>query len=504
MPEHLRALVVILILAAVFFTFVRKSALSITTATNFRRRRNMWFAITFAAFFAMNFWMFLAIAIPMLIYANRQEPNPPALYFSILFALPVAFFLISGMGLINYLFNLSYARLLALLILFPAYLSLRKQNDTPSFGRTGPDKALAAFLALVVILSLRESSLSDSMRQTFYLFIDIFLPYVVVSRSLKDMQTFRDALLSILLAIMFLALVAIFESPRHWLLYSSLTQSLELNGAMTGYLGRDSMLRAIATAGQPIALGYLMVVGIGLYLFLQQSIQQKFARRLGMALLIAGLIAPLSRGPWVGFVALLVVFIATGRNPSRRLFTLVMVAIFSLPLISILPGGEKAINLLPFIGSTEKGNVDYRSNLLTNSWIVIQRNPWFGSTNFLDTPEMEAMRQGQHIIDIVNSYIEIALENGLVGLGLFISFFALTLLGIFRAMRSIPDRGSEEYLLGRVLLATLLSILVIIFTVSSITVVPIVYWPFAGLGVAYAQMVRNNSKQQGSTFKRHT
>ena len=55
-------------------------------------------------------------------------------------------------------------------------------------------------------------------------------------------------------------------------------------------------------------------------------------------------------------------------------------------------------------------------------------------------------------------------------------------------MRSIADRGSEEYLLGRVLLATLLAILFMIFTVSSISIIPIIYWSVAGLAVAYAQM----------------
>jgi hypothetical protein len=59
-------------------------------------------------------------------------------------------------------------------------------------------------------------------------------------------------------------------------------------------------------------------------------------------------------------------------------------------------------------------------------------------------------------------------------------------------MRSIANRSSEEYLLGRALLATLLAILLIIFSVSSIAIIPIVYWSVAGLSVAYAQMVRKN------------
>jgi hypothetical protein len=73
---------------------------------------------------------------------------------------------------------------------------------------------------------------------------------------------------------------------------------------------------------------------------------------------------------------------------------------------------------------------------------------------------------------------------------LFAGFFALLLSSIHRARRSIPDRSSEEYLLGQVLPATLAGILVIIATTSSIGFVPLVYWSVAGMGVAYVQMVR--------------
>lgn len=397
------------------------------------------------------------------------------------------------MGLVNFLFELSHARILALSILLPAFFALRRQGDSPRFGRTGPDKALAAYLLLTIVLYLRETSVTDTLRQAFYLFIDVFLPYFVISRALKNLQSFREALLSLVLAIMVLALIAVFESYRHWLLYQPLLDALELKEGMQNYIERDGMLRVIASAGQPIALGYLMVVGMGFYLFLQREIQNNFIRRFGMLLLAAGLIVPLSRGPWIGAAILLVVFFATGRYAARRLVTLALAAMLALPLVSMLPGGEKVINLLPFIGSTEKGNIDYREKLITNSMIVIQRNPWFGSINYLDTPEMESMRQGQGIIDIVNTYIWVALEKGFIGLGLFVGFFALILLCIYRAMRSIPDRDSDKHLLGRVLLATLLAIMVIIFTVSSITVIPIMYWSVAGLGVAYAQMVRKQS-----------
>ncbi len=494
MPEHFRALIVILFLATIVFAFAHRSACAITESEDFARRRNLWLALTLAAFLAQNFLVYSLIATLLLIYSNSREYNPPALFFSLMFVLPVATVQVPGMGLVNYLFDLSHLRILALIILLPVFFSLRQKNDNLSFGRSGPDKALTAYLVLTIILSLlREPSVTNTFRQAFYLFIDIFLPYYVISRSLKNLQSFRDALASFVLAIMVLAALAVFEFSKHWLLYSSLLTALDLKEGMTGYLGRDGMLRVSASAGQPIVLGYIMAVGVGLYLFLQRYIQQKLMLRSGVVLLTAGLIVPLSRGPWIGTALLVLVFIATGRNPARRLMGMALMGMLALPLFAMLPGGERVINLLPFVGTTEKENIDYRENLITNSMIVIQRNPWFGSIDFLETPEMEAMRQGQGIIDIVNSYIAVTLKTGFVGLGLFVGFFALTLFGIFRAMRSIPDRGSEEHLLGRALLATLVGILTTIFTVSSISYIPIVYWSVAGLGVAYAQMVQRHA-----------
>jgi O-antigen ligase len=497
MPEHLRTLIVILVLATSFFTFAHRPACTITKAGDYTRRRNLWFALTLAAFLTYNFWIYALVAIPLLIYANLRETNPPALFFFILFALPMATIPISGMGLINIFIDLSHARILELFILLPAFFVLIQRRSTLAFGRTGPDKVLAVYILLTTALVLRDASVTATLRAGFYLFIDVFLPYFVISRSLKDLQAFRDALLSLVLAIMVAALIAIFEASRHWLLYHPLLGVLGMEG-MLGYASRDGILRASATAGHPIALGYLMVTGIGLYLFLQRSIRKKITRRLGMALLAAGLIATLSRGPWVGATVLLAVFIVTGRNATPRLAGLAAAAVLALSLIAVLPGGEKVINLLPFIGSTDKGSIDYRANLFNHSMIVIERNPWFGSVNYLETPEMEAMRQGEGIIDIVNTYLQIALETGFVGLGLFVGFFALILLGIYLAMRSIRDRNSEERLLGRALLATQLAILVIIFTVSSVTIIPIVYWSVAGLGVAYARMMRTQKKETSS------
>jgi len=85
-----------------------------------------------------------------------------------------------------------------------------------------------------------------------------------------------------------------------------------------------------------------------------------------------------------------------------------------------------------------------------------------------------------------------------VGLGLFVGFFATITLGILRAMARIPDKSDENHVLGRALVSTLIGILIIIFTVSSISVIPVIYWCFAGLGVAFSRMVaRGNAAPLG-------
>jgi O-antigen ligase len=283
---------------------------------------------------------------------------------------------------------------------------------------------------------------------------------------------------------------------RHWLLYSALVDAMGVPWSMSGYLSRGGALRASVTTGQAIALGYVMSVAIGLFLFVQGYVQRPLHRAMGALLLAAGLFAPLSRGPWIGVVVIVVVFIALGKGAVKRLALLGAAGMLALPLLTVVPGGDKVLDLLPYIGNIEKENITYRERLMDNSWIVIQRNPLFGSFDFRNTPEMQSMIQGEGIIDIVNTYINLALRVGLVGLGLFVAFFAVVLRGIRRAMLSFPDKDDERRQLGRVLLATLIGILVIIFTVSSITFIPVVYWSVAGLGVAYIQMVRRLHNSQ--------
>ncbi len=488
MPEHLRALTVILGLALVTL-LVAKPAFSgsVMERAEFSRRVTAWLVITLVTFLSHNPWVFLVGSVAFLYLYQRQESNPLALFFILLFAVPPIRFEIPGFGVVNYVANLNHARVLALVVLVPAFLHLRRQDGVVPFGRTLADKLLLSFLCLTVLMALRETTLTDTLREAFYAFLEVFLPYYVASRGIRNMHSMREAMAGFVIAAMILGAVALFEMFKGWLLYVTVPEAIGVERHMGGYLTRGAALRALASTGQPIVLGYVMVVAIGFLLIVRQGIEKTWMRHAALGFLVAGMLASISRGPWVGAVVLVFVFATLAPRPVTRLAKLSLFVVAGVMGVLLLPGGGKVIDLLPFVGTVDSVNVTYRERLFENATTVIERNPWLGSVIYNQTPEMQAMIQGQGIIDIVNSYLGIALEYGFIGLSLFFGFFLAVLFGIRSTMRC-SVRGGEMRSVGAGLMATLTSILIMIYTVSSINTIPVVYWAVAGLGASYIAM----------------
>lgn len=495
MPEYLRALAFILLIAVVVFALAKPAARAVAMPTqDFERRRNLWFGITLAAFLAHNFWLFVAATTLLTLSTLPRETNRVALFFFLLFAVPSLNASIPGLGFFKQLFNLSYVRLLSLTVLLPTFLALLKRPAGEKYSPAASDLLLAGYIGLDLAHQVLFDTLTNTMRYGFYAFIDVFLPYYVASRALRNLRDFRDVLMSFSVAAMVLAAIGIFEFAKHWLLYATLNDLLGLEWDLGTYLARGDYLRAVGTTGQAIALGYVIAVAGGLSLGLEKSVPNRMPWLAGMALLAGGLVAPLSRGPWVGAAVIVLVFAASGRQPLRSLLKLAAVAAVVVPIALLSPFGDRIIDHLPFVGTLDAENVAYRRRLLEMSIDIIKQNPIFGSYEYLG--DLEAMRQGQGIIDIVNTYLGIALTSGLLGLGLFVAFFGVIARHIWRGMRALPESEAELHLLGRSLLSTLAGILVTIFTVSSITVIPVIYWSVAGFGLAYSRLLQKRGAPQ--------
>lgn len=495
MPEHIRSLVFILIISSIFFAFAKRYCVGFMELNEFVKRKNAWLITTLLAFTVGNFWIFAVLVTLYLISKFKNSANPVSVYLFLIFALPTGEVAIPGFGVINYLFMISFQKLLVLVILIPLLFSISAKNKQFKFGKTFTDKLVFLLIAYLSYLYIRDTSPTDMLRQTFYNVIEIYVPYYVISRFINNINLMREAILSLILGISTIACIAMFEYLKGWLLYAYLPFVLGVSD-MTSYLGRAGFVRAIATTGHSIALGYAMAIGIILFLYYKEVSTKSSPQKSGLLVLIGGAFSGLSRGPWLGALLGWVCFTLTGKHAMKKLAQFLVVAVLGFGVLSALPGGEKYINLLPFIGKTEKENITYREHLFENSMIVIKRNFWTGSPNFMQTPEMEEMRNGVGVIDIVNSYLGMTLSSGVIGLILFIGIFASLILGLYKSIRN-KALSEEERLISRSLLASLLATMLIIATTSSIGIIPILYWSLIGLSVAQINLTQRRNVSQG-------
>lgn len=485
MPEHLRAFVVVIVVAMTVFAVIRKPAIGIIGPERFRLWRAAWVSLTVAVFLIPNFWVFLATATVIVLVVASREPARPAVYLLLVLAAAPAAQTIPGFAGINRLFEVDFQQLAALLLLLPVLLDRTRMSRQSRAPRL-PDVLFFLYFALTVALTLRGTTTTDTMRTGFLMFLGMVLPYMVFSRWPRSFGDMRTLAAAFVLPLFVLAVIGVFEMLKGWHLYSAVAANW--GGGMT-YATRVDALRASGSAGAPIPFGYVFMVAGGFLLLVLGVRPPGRLRFFSLAWIGAGLLSSLSRGPWVGAAALTLAFLATGRGAFQNIVKLGLAGVVVLTLALATPAADRVIGLIPFVGDVEEETISYRQQLFDNSMIVIMRNPVFGSVTYLDTPEMQALF-ANGIIDVVNSYLRVALNTGLVGLSLFGGFFLFVLLGLWRAIKTLPEEEADLKLAGRALLATLVGILVTIATVSSVGPIPMIYWTVAGLCVAQTRIIR--------------
>ncbi len=482
MFHAIRSLVVILILSGATFWVAGKALPNFLTPKEFKRWRNTWFIVTSIAFLAHNIWLFVIVTSFYILFLLPKAGNMRLIYALLLFCtLPLTPVEIPGFFGLRYLIKLNYP----LILVFTIYLGLYLKPVKPRWFSLSSDRFVLLFYFLAAYSSFRDDTITNGLRESFIFFLKIVVPYFVVSRYLNDLSQLNRGLTALFLGIAPLSLIGVFETLKHWHVYDAMVNVLLGSRGVGGYDMRSGGLRASVNFGSPIVLGYIMVIAFGLLLYLRPFIEnQRFANLAG-CVIIACLLATMARGPWLGLVAMYFLYLWTGRESLQKIAKWIFLGFAGMPFLAVTSIGKKFLDLLPFIGTTRSDTVDYRARVVEQSWIVFKKHPWFGSTTFREEPEMEVLRQGQGIIDLVNSYVGVALPYGIVGLTLFLIIFVGLIMRCYLILNRIPKEEHDLLRLGRVLFAILCSIMMMIGTVSSIDYIPYSYWLFAGIVAAY-------------------
>jgi hypothetical protein len=511
MLAALKSLLVVLLVAWVVFALAKPICLRFMTETDFIRRRNIWIVLTAVGLLSPNIWLFALVAIPILIWSGHKETNCVALYLLLMHVVPPVGKQIP-IAFINQLFELDFYRILAIALLTPAARKLMgAKTETKPSGLGAMDGLVLAYLALSLVLGMPHESITNTLRRTFLFGIDVLLLYYVVSRTCISRRLILEALAAVVLTSAIAAPLALVEGLSTWLLYQPIGYRWETADSIR-MLMREDMLRAQVSVGHSLALGYMISMGFCCWLHLRTHLDSKgLGLGIGVWMWI-GLAATLSRGPAMTAVMGYFAYMALGWKGSVRLAKSMITSALLIGVFFASPLGDSLMEFLPFVGTVDAETVNYRQRLAAVSWTLILENPLFGDPFFMSN--MEEMRQGQGIIDLVNVYAAVALQSGTVGLLLLLGPF---LLGMWKTLKlikqsSVAEPGLAD--LGAVLIACMLATLFMFATGSFGTCLVKMYYVLAGLAAGYASLadhaqgqpktIATAAPRQSSPFHRQT
>jgi hypothetical protein len=481
----LKPLVVVMGIALIVFTMARPWCLRFMSPEDYVRRRNVWLTLTVVAFASPSFWVYAVVALVLLAWAAQKDSNPLALYVTMLHVVPPIGFYIPMVG-INQLFQLNNYRILSLAVLLPLAVRVFRSPPAPSTRtRLVMDCFLVAFLLLQLALLVPYESFTNTLRRGFLLTLDIVLVYYVFSRGCVTRRVIHDVMAALCLTCAIFAAIAVFETAKGWLLYQSLGdhwgQPIEF-----AWLMRGDALRSQASLGHALLLGYMLAMGFGFMLYLAQTVRSRSVASVLAAWLWLGLLAAYSRGPWLVAAIAFFTFVALQPAGMARFVKYGFLAVVGVAGVLLSPWGGRVIASLPMIGTVDLETVEYRRRLADVSWQLIQQNPLLGNPFVLT--QMEELRQGQGIIDLVNSYASTALLYGVPGLVLFVGVFAGALTTVWRMQKRWSALDLDVTSLGACLVGCLLGTLVMLAVASFGQGLAWMSWILAGMAAGYGNL----------------
>ena len=346
----IKALLVILFLVSATFWVAGKALPSFMSREEFKKWCNAWYAVLLIAALAHNIWVYVVVLLCYALFVLTKTKKDRVIYFLLLFsALPMMSVEVPGAFGIRIFLVLNYPLILVFGLLLGLYL---QSSSYPRWLSLKTDAFVLLYFLFVGILSFRDDTFTNGLRDSLTIFLKFILPYFVISRYLSDLTQLNRGLMAVLLGVIPLAPIGIFETAKHWHVYDPVVQALRGGQGATGafYDVRSGELRASVIYGSPIVFGYVLVILFGILLYVKPFIaNQRFANLAG-AVIILSLLATMARGPCIGLVCMYFAYLWTGPGGLAKIAGWSLAGILSTPLLLLSSAGQTFMNLLPFIG----------------------------------------------------------------------------------------------------------------------------------------------------------
>jgi len=382
-----------------------------------------------------NVWVaYLALMLALPVMA-KSRGEAAALYCILTVSLPLLYIKLTAGSL--YLFTISKYSFCSLGLMI-AYFT----------KAPGQPLRLARFdvpVLLIVVLEFahaRDEGLTSTLRGYEPILIEILLPYFFLSRSMATEQDVRRFTLTFALTGFVMAVVAIVEVRMHWLIYAQIDGMLGVHRAVNIYGKlRAGMIRAPASFADSTSLGTYLAMATMAVLTLRNSFASSVKWYLALAVIVLGILAANTRGAIVAVGIGIIAqdfynrrygALAAKAGAAGCVYLFAHVAAQFSPFFAALLGKS----------ADTQDTADYRIQLLHRGLEEIHKHPMLGTNLATAMNNLEDLRQGEGIIDLVNGYISYGLTLGYLGiLGLVMVFVSLTLamLGARRKLRANPE-----------------------------------------------------------------
>jgi hypothetical protein len=382
---------------------------------------------------------------------------------------------VTGMAGLNYLINLDHLRVAEIALLLPAATQIIFSKREGRKSIWWLDVAVVSYPLLCISVQFQHVTFTTSIRSLVEMCLDIVLPYYVVTRGLRNWEDLNFVLKRLLLACVFSASVALLEAALRRNIYAELQWVYGVKWSLTHTLMRGGLLRVESMAPNPVMLAIQIAVTIGLWFAMTAQGVTRTRAWTVLLLLLLALVCTWSRGPLLGTLVFgLSMWCLTKLGP--RVFGVLLVAAIAGGIAAKMAGlDEPAIALLKGVLSNSKDDaltIDYRSRLLDTSLELIKQSPWMGVPNY--AAYMQDLVQGEGIIDLVNTYVGVALNAGVVGLAMYLSPVILMTIALLRRLGAGHENlGPPQVALLRACVALMVGSLATIFTTSIFERVPL-------------------------------
>ncbi len=374
----------------------------------------------------------------------------------------------------RYLIQMTYFKVAILVILLPIVVTnLTAKRDDTKINWNLVDSFVVFFAVYVAMMTLRDASFTAMLRVVVDQFIVIVVPYLAISRALRSKENVDRALWGFFFMAVITGWIVAFSSILQWEFYNI--------HDTPGFTFRNGRLRVSSTMN---TASVCTAVACG-FVIAEYFRQQSLLPRLQV---------------WGLQILFIFAIFGTGNRGGLLQVAIAVAAMFGLRVLGV--GIRRVLLIVGLIGifvvwpMIDWVSVDptfaYRAELISASMQQFYDYPIFGQVGYSASHHFDHLGQSfititgereERFIDVVNWYLQVLLEYGLIGLLSFALPPLLTVSWLYRQSAS-ATASDEEKRLYRCFFGIFAAFLIAIATTSGNSLMPLFFIVLLGMARA--------------------